>query len=244
MGPHCCLDHEETIPRYVHGVLQVCLLPPQQGQLARLIPVVVFEQIPLSEERAWWYTFLPSPGSRCYKCLHFAMSSELSSKIIHGISHLALMSAWHMFTIGTWRTLWTSTRGKSAYFTFNVKTAAVRVLQVAARRNSCQSISCRLGCSSPSFTGTWSPGAVQEGSKSPKAFFAVRHSAHLQSETPWGVRRQAQTFPCCFLLSCFLNQQENIAKNLKYISMLSYNIFTPVVTSLKQATKRTSVVST
>lgn len=26
------------------------------------------------------------------------MSSELSSKIIHGISHLALMSAWHMFT--------------------------------------------------------------------------------------------------------------------------------------------------
>lgn len=59
--------------------------------------------IPFSEERTWRYMFLPSPGNRCYKCLHFAMNSELSSKIIHGISHLALMSAWHMFTMGTWR---------------------------------------------------------------------------------------------------------------------------------------------
>lgn len=165
--------------------------------------------------------FLPSPDSHCYKCLHFAMSSELSSKIIHGISHLALMSAWHMFTTGTWRTLWTSTRGKSAYFTFNVKSAAMRVLQVAARWNSCWSVSCRLGCSSPSFTGTWSPGATQGGSKSPKAFFAVHHSAHLLPEIPWGVRRRAQTFLCFLLLSLFLNQQEKAAKKLKYTSVLS-----------------------
>ena len=232
-------------PRYHHGVLQPSgLLSPQQGQLARLIPVVVFGQIPLSEEKAWWYMFLPSPVSCCYKCLSFTMSSELSSTIIHGISHLAPMSAWHTFTMGTWRTLWTSTRGKSAYFTFNVKPAAVWVLQVAATWNSCWSVSCRFGCSSPSFTRTWSPGAIQGGSKSPKAFFAVRHSVHLLPENPWGARRWAQTFLCFFLLSLFLNQQGNIAKNLKYISMLSYHFFTPVVTSPKQATKRISVVST
>lgn len=55
------------------------------------------------------------------------------------------------------------------------------------------------------------PGATQGGSKSPKAFSAVHHSAHLLPETPWGVRRRAQVFQCCFLLSLFLSQLGNVA---------------------------------
>lgn len=200
------------IPRSHHGVLQPWgFLPLQQEQLARLIPGAVFGQIPVSEERAWWHKSLPSPDHCFYKCLHFAMSSELSSKIIHGISHLALMSAWHMFTTGTWRTLWTPARRESPHFTVNVKPAAAAwFLQVAARWNSCLPVSRKLGCSSPRFTRTSSRGAIQGGSKYPKAFFAVHHSAHLLPETPWGQRRQAQTFLCFFLPSLFLNLQENI----------------------------------
>lgn len=149
-GPWSCS------PRSHRGALQPSgFFSPQREQLARLIPGVVFGQIPVSEERAWWYKSHPSPDHCFYKCLHFAMSSELSAKITHGISRLALMAAWHMLTAGTWRTLWTSARGKSPHFTVGVEPAAAAwFLQVAARWNSCLPVSWELGCSSPRFTRT------------------------------------------------------------------------------------------
>lgn len=202
VAPCCCLDHEETPPRYHHGVLQPSgLLSPQQGRLARLFPTVMLGQVPLSEERAWWYKFFPSPGSHCYKCLCFTMGSELSSKIIHDISPLVLMSVWHMFAMGTWRTLCTSTREKSAYFTFNVKPPAVRALQVAARWNRCWFISCRIGWVSPDLTGTWSPEATQEDPDLPRlSIQSVTQPTYcLKPLGEWGgePRPASASFSCC-----------------------------------------------
>lgn len=103
---------------------------------------------------------------------------------------------------GTCRALWTSTRGKSAYFTFNVKPAALRVLQVAARWNSCWSISCRLGCTSSHFTRSnyLYLGCSQKDLSPPRLNLqsserdAQCQTAHMKPENPSGVR-----CPTCLL---------------------------------------------
>lgn len=169
------------------------------------------------------------------------MSSELSSKIIHGISHLALTPAWPMFKTGTWRTHRTSAREKSAYFTFSVKPAALQVLQVEARQNYCWSISFRLGCSSPSFTRTWgNPRRIQIS----QGFLC---SPSLSPPTAWNSLGSEKASPGLPVLLPPVTLPEPAGKCcLKshiYVSMLTYNVFTLVVTGPKQATKKTSDVS-